>query len=555
MANRREQEEFQTKRPTPPRSAVLSIRDVLAIPEVRAGDPAVLAGEDALSNGIHWVHCSDSPHVAALLNGGELLLSTGSSWPHEPDALRTFVASLIAADVRGILLETVRHHTSAPAALIEACTHAGLPLITLSTEVKFVTITQAVHGRILDWHTSAAQARAHTHALFTELSLRGSPAAYVVAQLGDTLGCPVVLEDIAHRVVALGGPGADSANTLHDWERRSRHTLRDNHHERWERVPVHARGTRLGTLVALPGPEHPAGRVTVLEQAALSLALGAHGEHHPKTWTTRHQRSLIATLLEGTFPSVAALSAHLEAAGLAVRERMLFGGILARPATPATLAALRRAATAANAQVIAGAHPQRPQLLVVALSLPRELGEVGPRVIDRIVRSIPREPAAPGTFGEGAAFGSPAHTAAELLESLAEAEALVGWASTRSGFETDTVMHATERPLVRLVTSLADDPRLLEHAERMLGPLIQYDQEHGGDLLHVLGAFVRHPTNRTRAAKHSRLSRSVFYQRIAHIESLLGVSLDDGETMSALHVAVLARGASTARGVNSARGA
>jgi purine catabolism regulator len=33
----------------------------------------------------------------------------------------------------------------------------------------------------------------------------------------------------------------------------------------------------------------------------------------------------------------------------------------------------------------------------------------------------------------------------------------------------------------------------------------------------------------------------VFYQRIALIEDLLGVSLDDGEVVSALHTAILAR--------------
>ncbi|MBU4464507.1 MAG: helix-turn-helix domain-containing protein, partial [Actinobacteria bacterium] len=43
------------------------------------------------------------------------------------------------------------------------------------------------------------------------------------------------------------------------------------------------------------------------------------------------------------------------------------------------------------------------------------------------------------------------------------------------------------------------------------------------------------------AATASHLSRSVFYQRLALIEELLGVDLGDGETQAALHVAVLTR--------------
>ena len=57
----------------------------------------------------------------------------------------------------------------------------------------------------------------------------------------------------------------------------------------------------------------------------------------------------------------------------------------------------------------------------------------------------------------------------------------------------------------------------------------------------VLGAVLAHPANRTAAATASHLSRSVFYQRLAQIQELLGVDLDDGETQTALHLALLVR--------------
>ena len=100
---------------------------------------------------------------------------------------------------------------------------------------------------------------------------------------------------------------------------------------------------------------------------------------------------------------------------------------------------------------------------------------------------------------------------------------------------------ADARPLMRLVTSLRDDHRLLRHSERMLAPLIDYDLARGGDLLSVLGAMLAHPGNRTAAASASHLSRSVFYQRLALIGDLLGVDLDDGEALTALHLALLVR--------------
>ena len=70
-------------------------------------------------------------------------------------------------------------------------------------------------------------------------------------------------------------------------------------------------------------------------------------------------------------------------------------------------------------------------------------------------------------------------------------------------------------------------------------PLIAHDRAdgtgHSGDLVRVLAAALAHPANRSLAAQRARLSRSVFYQRIALIEELLGVDLTDGETTAEPH--------------------
>jgi purine catabolism regulator len=89
-----------------------------------------------------------------------------------------------------------------------------------------------------------------------------------------------------------------------------------------------------------------------------------------------------------------------------------------------------------------------------------------------------------------------------------------------------------------------------QFATTALGPLLEHDAVagpgHSGDLVQVLGAYLEHPTNRSLAAERARLSRSVFYGRLALIEQLLGVDLSDGNTIATLSVALLARG--SARG-------
>lgn len=137
--------------------------------------------------------------------------------------------------------------------------------------------------------------------------------------------------------------------------------------------------------------------------------------------------------------------------------------------------------------------------------------------------------------------GSAAHDVLGLLASLRSARDLAASDRADAGAR---VRRVDDRPLERLVAALRDDHRLHEHSERMLASLVRHDDERRGDLLAVLAALVAHPGNRSAAAAASHLSRSVFYQRLTLIGDLLGVDLDDGETLAALHLALLARRAS-----------
>ena len=78
MPHRREEQESRTDRPDD-RSAygtLPSVREVIALDAFADGVPQVLVGDEALDAPVRWLHVSDSPGVARLLDGGELLLST-----------------------------------------------------------------------------------------------------------------------------------------------------------------------------------------------------------------------------------------------------------------------------------------------------------------------------------------------------------------------------------------------------------------------------------------------------------------------------------------------
>jgi purine catabolism regulator len=514
--------------------------------------PEVLTGRERLDAPVRWVHVAETAEAARLSSGGELLLATGVGWPSDDAALRRLGRVLVEADVAGLVLELGAPMPSAPPALVEEFRTAGLPFAVLHREARFVAITEAVHSRIIAEQMVALRARDDIHALFTDLSLRGSPADFIVEQAARVLGSPVVLEDTSHRVVAAAGlaDGQRSGGEaeLVGWEQRSRSAHRSRQRGAdggWTIVPVEARGMRWGHLVGLPGEPHPAGRSNVLEQAAVALALSRLSDRDEDEWTRRSHDALLAALLGRRFAAEGGVTARFEAAGFPVAGRTVAGAALRlRSGTLPVPAAQRvvEAARAGGADAVAGRHPEQAGTLVVALS-----ARPGRRLNDALFEAL-AEAAGSVRLDDPAtvvAVGSDARGIAGLLSSLEEAVDLAAGSEVRSDARLGRrplIQRVQHRPLLRLVNALGSDPRMLEHTEQMLRPLIEHDLATGGDLVEVLRAYLTHPGNRTRAAAASHLSRSVFYQRIALIEELLGMDLDDGETVAALHAAVLARG-------------
>ena len=528
MSERRGSPSTDTDRPedVAHRSGVLpTARDVLRMPVMVQGRPEVLAAAESLDRPVRWVHVSDSMGAPDLLDGGELLLSTGAGWADDHDTLAAFVGRLASVPIAGLVLELGARFVTAPPTLVAACRFHGIPLIVLHRVVKFVAVTEAVHGRIIHEQTEALRVRDRLHDLFIGLSLRGSTPDYIVSQLAKVLRAPVVLEDLSHRVVAVETLDADD-EVLVGWESTSRSPQAD-----WSVVPVEARGLRWGYLIALPGEPHTAGREQVMQQAAVALAIGRLADGDADEWTRRGQEQLLGDLLGARFASSAAVTARFEAAGLPIAGRGLIGVAVASATTdlPARLRAF--AAELGGPAIVAASSAG---VTIAAISLPAST-LLTDAVVDRAARGL-----AAGVPEAVVALGAVAQDVAGLLGSIQEAgELLRSSASERgSGIR---VLRVQRRPLLRLVTAFADDPRLQAHSERMLRPLIEYDLDHGGDLLEVLRAYVSFPGNRTKAASAGHLSRSVFYQRIALIEDLLDVDLDDGETVSALHAALLAR--------------
>src|SRR6266702_3671607 len=169
-----------------------TLSDLLGLDVIRRGSPQVVAGSDRLRARVRWVHVLELADAAHLLQGGELVLTTGVALPADPSLLARYAADLASVGGTGVsalAVELGRRYVGAlPAALVRAAADSGLTLIAFEREVPFVEITEAVHARIIDAQLEELRASERLHEVFTELSVSGASLDEVVRQAASLAG-------------------------------------------------------------------------------------------------------------------------------------------------------------------------------------------------------------------------------------------------------------------------------------------------------------------------------------------------------------------------------
>jgi Purine catabolism regulatory protein-like family/PucR C-terminal helix-turn-helix domain/GGDEF-like domain len=184
-----------------------TLADVLSLPAVRRGEPVLRAGADRLDRQVRWVHVSEVSDIASLLEGGELILTTGIALPESAGALGRYVHELHDVGVSALAVELGRrYHGALPEELVAAATQVDLPLIELRRVTPFVAVTQAVHTLILDARLQEGLERQTHRTLLTALAFSAGLPPHLGAR-SRALGVPLerrMLTGVVVRPAAAG---------------------------------------------------------------------------------------------------------------------------------------------------------------------------------------------------------------------------------------------------------------------------------------------------------------------------------------------------------------
>ncbi|SHH11569.1 PucR family transcriptional regulator [Streptoalloteichus hindustanus] len=532
-----------------------TVGEILALPVVRRGGPRVAAGSAGLGNRVRWAHVAEVADIAHLLRGGELVLTTGIALPGDDEGLSRYVADLVRVGAAGLVVELVRRwRAEPPRALLASAERHGLPLVTLARETRFVAVTEAVIGLVVDRQVAELRAAEQVHEIFTALTVSGAGPTEILREIARLAGLPVVLETFHHHVLAYDAAGTDPAELLADWTERSRAVTPAGRtgydpDAGWLVTVVGARGDDWGRLVLVCQEDPPHRHVVVAERAASALALHRLVTRDRDTLERQTHRALLAELVaEG--PRSADLPTRAAALGVPLEGRRLVGAAVRPrstvPTTPAAALATQEVVRdLAEATALAARRARVPALVGVVddstvhvLLAPAARADVEP-ALDRFAQEVHRAAAGtpralPVVVGVGTAVDSWPDARRALGEAAHVADAASRSPRTRPYHRLDDVR------LRGLLHLLRDDERISAFVDRELGALFAREDDQGARWVDVLRAYCEHGGNKSAAAAAVHLSRTAYYQRLDRVERLLGVSLDDPESMLSLYVALLA---------------
>ncbi|WP_269855921.1 PucR family transcriptional regulator [Streptomyces sp. RPT161] len=369
------------------------------------------------------------------------------------------------------------------------------------------------------------QRRMVIHEALSRVSGEGEPG--IVRLLHELTGFPTRAEDRFGNLRAWAGPEG-SARPIGLAAVRRTAVLRRAERERGPVRDrdllvgvVRSRGEVLGVLV-LADPQHQAGETETfaLDQAGTVLARELSHVRSLADAELRMQCDLVEDLVTGTDEQSA--FARSEAVG-----HDLHGAhhvVVVRWTGPwgdgTVTAAVGRAAAAGRHDILLGRRSGAAVLIVR-----------GPAVGDAFYEDVAKElGSADGVIAVGGQCDAPSdfsHSYQEALRAL----------QIRQNSQDPRGLIAFDRlGLYRVLRTSDHDAHTEQFVREWLGPLIDYDQMHHGDLVATLTAYLENSSYDTTAATLA-IHRSTLRYRLRRIREISGLDITDIEVRLNLHVA------------------
>ncbi|MBI4200529.1 MAG: PucR family transcriptional regulator ligand-binding domain-containing protein [Chloroflexi bacterium] len=538
----------------------LTVRDILQLDALR--NVQVVAGSGGLGRQVRWVHIW--PEVLPWFHGGELLLTTGHSWPEGARDQRRIIRELDQARLAAILFATGRFFPSIPRPILAAAERARLPILEAPSDIAFAELTEVINREIIRSQYEVIEQSEQIHKALTASALEAKELADICQVLSGLIRKHVAIEDAEFRLLAEApwppegspaiGPEARSARVLDVLRRRgalaslgmARGAVRISGLKALgvrNRIacPIRIAGDLVGYLWVLEGEETLTDLdVRAAEHGAVVAALHILRQQSVASVEARVQNSFVQALIQGELDRVAGQEERARLLGFDPEARYVTG-----------LLALLGKAGEGRKRALAGLEEfhlrerlaRALRVHLAKLGFPALLGYVMNQVVFLLPVEVPAEvlrekvatlwqrvKASEAHLPCAMGLGGIHPRAAGVAASYAESDSALAASDGEGVFWYEDLL------VVRLLRSVGDGRALIDLRTRTLGRL--RGAPRGAMLAETLVTLVRHGFNQRAAARAMHAHWNTMRHRIARIETILERPLSDPQLRLQLQLAL-----------------
>lgn len=492
----------------------LTVRELIEIPFLKT---RVHAGKEGLDRTITWAHSCEMAEPWDWLEKGDLLMTVGMGVPEGARRQTEYIENLAAAGVSGLAIGENMLAPPLTDDLVATAERVALPVLITAYEVPFIQLSRTV----AQTNRGAAQSQmVRTVRVYDSVRMamaRSTDSASLFEYLGDEIECDLWICIDETGEVAFAG-----ARPLPD-------RLREE----------------FTAGVTTPGEATVPGLWRIEENERTAIVVPV---------PVQRRVSLIAISRTGEVPAYAILQ-HVSAIAALEFERLVsareelrrlgsetFAALLDRRLSPESAdPAIRRHGLGDGAMAVIVASPGRDD----SRSIHHALAERGlPHMLlhrDPWLYCLTsnRNEALARALAVFSGSGLRVGVSAQLTDpgSLSEAVQEGRWAWEAALAEQQPVVHYGTDTTTPGFRSISDARAVVD---RVLGPVITYDEKHRSDLVRSLTVFMKQNRSWQKAAEELNVHKQTLVYRIRRVESLTGRRVRDTATIAEFWQAITA---------------
>lgn len=508
----------------------LTVQEILENRNFR--DAEVIAGKEGLQRTVKWIHIMEVTGIEELLDGGELILSTGVGWKESEELFLAFFEQLIDSGAAGICIELGTYIPKIPNKIIHLANRYQFPLIVFNHKVRFVDITQDLHSILIKKHYLMISDLEEYSNQLNQLLLKSNSEQKILKFLHAHLKLDVIYVPNHGEIQILSNKSVKEQDQILLQLKKSNHSAFRN----IANQPIQALNQKLADLFIISETDTVSEyEKIILDRTATALAQNTLRELYFEERRKTREAEWIQKWLDGISSDeqiykyitdaetdckpqgcVALLlkMTHLDENNLDVTHiKILFRSVF-----------LQQGFTLFSTI--------RKNYLIFILVNKRKNDDWKKRIqsgINQIQKSLEFQPKiAVGRFVEKLSEIKKSHRTAEETSIIHERKG----DGSFSGFYDD--LH-----IYRLFSSIGEQD-LQDFIHDYLSPIIKYDQENKGKLIETLTTYLKCNGSKKETARNLFIVRQTLYQRLQKIAELLGEDFMDSTKRQAIEFAITA---------------